>query len=420
MLARLTELFSPLRDRSVRLLLSASVVSGIGDWAARLALSVLVYERSDSALWAALVIAVSLLPWLGPGQMLATVADRVGRVTVMIVADVARAALFLLLLVPLPLPLVLLVAFAAGMFTPPFTAARSAATVEVVPPELYGRTLALIGTVFQFELLVGYMLGGVLVAAAGVEVALVVNAMSFLVSALLVAPLRGSAASTRHASAVVGWAGVVAGVRLWRSDRLRMRALALVVLVTSMSALPEALVVPLAAETGVPISLAGVLVAAGAFGALVTTALLPHLTGHWALLRSAARRAALAASISAALFVVVAVLSTADVDVWVVVVAAVAAYMVAGGVDVVGVQTHQVVGERLPAEGRAGAMSVGQGSLQGGQALAIGAAGLLTLWLAVPVVLAVALCFAVAVSLWSLLHPIADFPVDTPEQEVEV
>lgn len=52
-----------MRNPWCRRVFAAQLVSGLGDWAGRLALSVLVVERSDSALLAALTIAVTLGPW---------------------------------------------------------------------------------------------------------------------------------------------------------------------------------------------------------------------------------------------------------------------------------------------------------------------------------------------------------------------
>ena len=70
------------------------MISLLGDWAGRLALTVLVLDRTGSPAWAAAVTAVSLAGFVGIGQVLATLADRFGRVSVMLVADVARAVLF--------------------------------------------------------------------------------------------------------------------------------------------------------------------------------------------------------------------------------------------------------------------------------------------------------------------------------------
>ncbi len=92
--ARAGELLSPLRLSSYRRLWSADMISLLGDWAARLALAVVVYDRTGSAAWAAAVTAVSLAGFVGLGQALATLADRYGRIAVMIVADLVRAACF--------------------------------------------------------------------------------------------------------------------------------------------------------------------------------------------------------------------------------------------------------------------------------------------------------------------------------------
>ena len=56
------------------------MISLLGDWAGRLALTVLVLERTGSPAWAAAVTAVSLAGFVGIGQVLATLADRHGRV----------------------------------------------------------------------------------------------------------------------------------------------------------------------------------------------------------------------------------------------------------------------------------------------------------------------------------------------------
>ena len=186
---RASALLSPLRIRHFRRLWIADMVSLLGDWAARLALAVLVLERTDSPAWAAAVTAVSLAGFVGIGQVLATFADRYGRVSVMLVADVARAALFAAMLLPLPVGVLLLLAFLAGLATPPFEAARSAALPDLVPEEKYGDALALAGISVQSSLVIGYALGGVLLTVVEPERALAINSASFLVSA---APAAGA------------------------------------------------------------------------------------------------------------------------------------------------------------------------------------------------------------------------------------
>ena len=51
------KLIAPLRQAELRALFAAQLLGGLGDWAGRLAISLLVFDRSESALWAALVVA---------------------------------------------------------------------------------------------------------------------------------------------------------------------------------------------------------------------------------------------------------------------------------------------------------------------------------------------------------------------------
>jgi MFS family permease len=154
--------------------------------------------------------------------------------------------------------------------------------------------------------------------------------------------------------------------------------------------------------------LMGLLVAAGALGALVATALLPELSSHWLLLRSASRRAMVSAGVAAVFFVLLHAVGVEGTSTPTIVIAAIVAYLVAGSVDVIAVQTNHVVGERLPPQGRAGAMSVAGGAFQGTQAITIALAGLLTVWVPVALVVALALGVGVAVSVWSAWHPLDD------------
>ena len=141
---RIRTLTSPLADRSLRRLWYARIVSELGNWAARIALSLHVFAESGSALAATAVTAVSVLPHLGIGQLLGTLADRFPHRTVMVTADLVRGLLYLVLAgTDLPVPWVLALAFLAGMGDPPFVAAYSAAL-----PQLAGDRYLVVQTLF--------------------------------------------------------------------------------------------------------------------------------------------------------------------------------------------------------------------------------------------------------------------------------
>jgi MFS family permease len=386
-------LLAPLRVGPCRTLFAAQAVSGLGDWAGRLALAALVYDRADSAAWAAAVTVVALLPWLGPGQLLATFADRFGRIAVMVTADLARAVLFGLMLLPQPTWLLLVWAFGAGLCVPPFAGSRSSTLVEVTPRDVYPAALALYGVQSQSEIMIGYALGGAVIAAFGPTTALAANAVTFVVSAVLLRSLRTTAAATRHERSAIGWAGVRAGVRVWRSDRVCLRALGLFVGVSMLMVLPEALVVPFTDQFDLAPGYVGAFAAIVAVGSIAGMLFLPTAATHSALLRIAAARAMVLAGIAGTLFAVGAHPVVAG-----------AAYLVSGAVDAVAVPTNQVVGERLPTEGRAAAMSVAGGVQYGAQVLAITIAGAAaTVWSAREV-LCVAMFIAMAVGAWPMLR----------------
>ncbi len=408
MYSRVAGLVAPLRQREVRTFSASQLVSGLGDWAGRLALSVLVFERSQSAWWAAAVTVAALLPWLGPGQVLATLADRFGRVRVMVAADLARAGLFGLMLISQPVWSLLTLAFLAGLCVPPFVGARSSAMVEVIEPELYGPSLALRGVLSQVEVLAGYAGGGLLIAAVGAQTALAVNAFTFLFSALLLRSLASTAASERHASAAIGLRGVIAGLAVWRKDPVCARALILYVGVAMFMILPEVLVVPLTAELDVPDRLVGVFASLIAIGSIAGMVMVPSGPDHVALLRSAALRAGALAGASAVLFASGAVPVVVG-----------CAFVLSGAVDAIAVPTNQVVGERLPVEGRSAAMAVAGGVQYGSQVATIAAGGLIATVASARVPLTGAMLLAMLICGWAVLRPLADPSIDRPARSGE-
>ncbi|NUS63040.1 MAG: MFS transporter, partial [Saccharothrix sp.] len=116
-----------------RVLWSAAVLSTVGDQLARVALSVLVFQRTGSAAWTALTYALTMLPALVSGVLLTGLADRYPRRTVMVVADAVRAVLLAVMAVPgVPLPVVAALLVVAQLAEPPFAAAQGALLPSVL------------------------------------------------------------------------------------------------------------------------------------------------------------------------------------------------------------------------------------------------------------------------------------------------
>jgi MFS family permease len=241
--------------REFQALFSAYTVSVAGDQLARVALSILVYDRTGSPAWTALTYALTFLPDLFGGPLLSGLADRYPRRAVMIACDVARAGLVALMAIPgMPLLAVVVLLVVVQLAGSPATAARGALLPQVLGEEAYPAGQAAMQTVFQLALVVGFVGGGGLVATIGTTGALLVDAGTFAFSALIVSLLlrpRPAAADKAGGEVVQrGWLrDVVAGAALVWSD-LRLRALVAFACVSGFYVTGEALATPYATGLG--------------------------------------------------------------------------------------------------------------------------------------------------------------------------
>ncbi|WP_243859343.1 MFS transporter [Amycolatopsis arida] len=258
-----------------RALFVAQWVTVVGDQLARVALSVLVFGRTGSPGWAAVVYALTFLPDLVGGPVLSGLADRFPRRSVMVVADGVRAVLVGLMAVPgMPLPVVGVLVVGVHLLNAPWNAARAALVAQVVPGRGLVAGMGLLSMVLQGGQVLGFAGGGALVAWLGPSGALLVNAVSFVVSAVLVGwgtgrrPAASRPAASGTARRGVWWRQVRAGVGLVWSDR-RLRALVALGCVSGFYVAGEALAAPYAAELGGGSVAVGLLLGAFAGGSVI-------------------------------------------------------------------------------------------------------------------------------------------------------
>jgi MFS family permease len=265
--------------REFRPLFGSYLLSTIGDELARVALTILVYQRTDSALLSAVTFAISYLPWLVGGPVLAALADRLPRHRVLIASDVLRAVLVAGMAGPgTPLAVLLALLLVVSVCAPPFEAARSALTAEVLEGDRYAVATSLTGVTLQVAQLIGFLLGGALLAAYPPSVALLLNAATFAVSALwLTHGLRRRPAPVLDAGDAA--AGGTGGGSLWRDAGSGLRLIAgsprLVAIVGLLwvgalfANAPEGIATPLALQLGGRTSSTGLLLAAAPAGTAI-------------------------------------------------------------------------------------------------------------------------------------------------------
>src|ERR1700690_104109 len=110
-----------------RALWSAQMLSVAGDQLARVALTLLVYDRTRSALLAGITYVSSIVPVFIGGVGLSGLGDRFPRRQVMIACDLIRAVLVIVMAVPgMPVAALVVLLFAVTMVGAPFTSARAA------------------------------------------------------------------------------------------------------------------------------------------------------------------------------------------------------------------------------------------------------------------------------------------------------
>jgi len=165
----------------------SEVLSVAGDRLALVALTLFVYDRTGSPLYTALTYAAGYVPWVIGGFFLAGIADRRPRRGVMVTCDVVRTFLVAAMIIP-GMPLIALVGllFATTMFAPPFESARASITPDILHGEQYVLGTAIIQTTFLAGQVVGAAGGGVAVAFFHVKPSLVIDAATFVLSALLI------------------------------------------------------------------------------------------------------------------------------------------------------------------------------------------------------------------------------------------
>ncbi|ALG14561.1 MFS transporter [Kibdelosporangium phytohabitans] len=262
----------------------AELLSSGGDQLARVALSVLVYQRTNSAALTGLTYALTFVPQLAGGILLSWPADRYPRREVMIAADIVRAALVAGMAVPgTPLWLLCVLVAVTTFTNAPFKAAQGALLPDVLRSErLFTAGMNLRSMCSQFVQLLAFSLGGFLVSAIDPNLALGLNAGTFVASAVILAVAvtrrpPPSAPGTRPASLGSTWQ---VARQTWRDPR--QRALVGVMWLATFYVVPEALAAPYAASLGTGAVAVGLLMAADPIGSIigsVTLRWLPPKTG---------------------------------------------------------------------------------------------------------------------------------------------
>jgi MFS family permease len=287
-----------------RALWSAQILSVAGDQLARVALTWLVYDRTRSALLAAVTFVASIVPTFVGGVLLSGLGDRFERRQVMIACDLIRAVLVLVMALPgMPIVALVVLLFAVTLVSAPFTSARSAVYPDILAGDRYVLGTAVTITTYQFAQVLGFAVGGTIVGLFGVRTSLIADAVTFAGSALIVrawvqARPRPGDPSHEKTSPV---ADMLAGARLVARDRA-LRTPMLFGWLSAFYNVPEGVAAPLARMLGGGSATVGLLLAAAALGSVLGSIAFSRLVDPPARLRWMGPLAVLANALLAAFF----------------------------------------------------------------------------------------------------------------------
>jgi MFS family permease len=177
-------------ERRARIFFVALAQSALGNGAGYVALLLIAYDRFESPWAISLVLIADLLPAMLLGPVFGALADRWSRNWCMVLADVLRVGAFAGVALVDSFSATILFAALAGVGTGLFTPAALASLPSVVDERR--RTPAatsLYGIVGDLGFTAGPAIGAALLALGGAETIMVANAVTFAVSAALLAAL---------------------------------------------------------------------------------------------------------------------------------------------------------------------------------------------------------------------------------------
>jgi predicted MFS family arabinose efflux permease len=220
------------RNRNFRHLWLAQIVSEIGDWFYTLSIYTLLLQLTGHASSVALALVLQVLPQTFIGPTAGVVNDRLRRKHVMITADIVRFFVVLAMLFVrsastawMIYPLLLAETIMAAFFEP----ARNSVIPNIAAKDevLVANTLS--SATWSVNLLVGASVGGLVAAFFGRDAVFILNALSFLGSAVLISGMRFSEPHAESASPLrprdlVDFSPVLEGMRYIRNHRTLLPA----------------------------------------------------------------------------------------------------------------------------------------------------------------------------------------------------
>jgi MFS family permease len=164
----------------------------VGTYLAAIALTVDVFDRTGSGAWVSALLIADFLPIILIGFFFAPLVDQLSRKRLLIVSDLVRVAIFCVLPFAGSATAIVALAGIAGVATGFFRPAVYAGLPNLVDDDDLSNATSLLQTGDNLTWMVGPVVGGILIAVQGPDLAYWLNALTFLFSAALLAGIPGA------------------------------------------------------------------------------------------------------------------------------------------------------------------------------------------------------------------------------------
>lgn len=209
-----------LRHRNFRFFWVAGTGSALGTWITAIALTIDIWDQTESGVWVSAVLIAELMPIFVIALIFGSLVDRLSRRGVMVSCDVVRAGVFVVLPFANDRPHLivasaLLAGFANGFFRP----GLYAAIANLVPGKQLPMANAVLFASESLSSAIGPIAGGGLVALSTPDLAYWINSGTFFWSAILLLRIPASALQVERAPSRGHWLDILDGWRLVRNAR---------------------------------------------------------------------------------------------------------------------------------------------------------------------------------------------------------
>lgn len=206
-----------LKNKNFALLWAGQGVSNLGTRVNMIALTWLIIELTGRASGVSLLYVLLFLPSAVLGPWCGVLVEKWDKKKVILYTDLARGALSFGMALTLDLTMIYALALGQALFTVLFNPAIQSAIPRIVPEKELVTANALSSLTANTAVLAGPALGGVLIAACGLQSAFVVNGVSFVISALSEAWIDVPRTALEKAKPVCSRSGLAGGFKEgWR------------------------------------------------------------------------------------------------------------------------------------------------------------------------------------------------------------